>query len=107
MARSGQLNKRIELQAKTKVADGYGGVNVTFTTLATIWAALWAKSGLERSLSMQETMTITHQIRIRYRSAFSQAWRIKFGNRFFNIVSIKNPNEKGEYLDLMCKEVSR
>lgn len=104
--KAGQLNKRITLQAKGKVPDDYGGVTVTWTDIATVWAALWAKSGIEKSLSMQETMTITHQIRIRYRSAFSQAWRIKFGNRFFNIISIKNPNEHGEMLDLMCKEVS-
>lgn len=107
MARSGELNKLITLQAKAKVADDYGGFDVTWTDVGTnIWAAMWAKSGLEKSLSMQETMTITHHIRIRYRSAFSQAWRINFGNRYFNIVSIRNYEEKGRYLDLMCKEVS-
>lgn len=105
--RSGDLNKRITLQAKSRVADDYGGMTVTWTDIATVWAALWPMSAKEQQRSMQETMTISHRVRINYRSKFSQAWRIKFGNRYFNIVSFLNPNEYGEWLDLMCKEVAK
>ena len=108
MARSGQLNKLITLQAKAKVADAYGGATVTWTDVGSnIWAAIWSTSAKERSQAMQETMTISHRIRIRYRSSFSQAWRISYGGNFYNIVSILNPNMHNEYLDLMCKEVAQ
>ena len=100
----GDLNKRIEIQAATKASDLMGSFTETWGTIATVWAAIWPLSATETVQSMQTGMTISHRIRIRYRSTFLPFWRLKFGNRYFNIVSILNPNEKNEYLDLMCKE---
>ena len=102
--RIGSLNKRIMLQYTTKVSDDMGGFTSTWTNAATVWAAIWPISAREQVQSMKETMTISHRIRIRYRSVLKPDWRVKFGNRYFNIVSIINQNEKNEMLDLMCKE---
>jgi len=102
----GDLNKRIEIQAATKASDLMGGFTETWNTIATVWAAIWPLSATETVQSMQTGMTISHRIRIRYRSTFLPFWRLKFGNRYFNIVSILNPNEKNEYLDLMVKEAT-
>jgi SPP1 family predicted phage head-tail adaptor len=101
----GDLNKRIQIQAPSKISDGMGGFDETFSTIATVFASLWPISAREQVQSMQEVMTISHRIRIRYRSVLRPDWRVKFGNRYFSIVSIINPNEKNELLDLMCKEV--
>ena len=100
----GDLNKRITIQYTTKVADGMGGYTETWNDGDTIFAAIWPTSANELIQSMQNDIVITHRIRIRYRSAFSPAWRVKFGNRYFAIVSVLNPNERNEWLDLMCKE---
>ena len=100
----GTLNKRITLQYETKTADGMGGFDVVWTHGATVWAAIWATSAKELVQSMQTDMVITHRIRIRYRSTFKPSWRIKFGTRYFNIISMINPAERNEYLDLMCEE---
>ena len=104
--RIGDLNKRIELQAATRVSDGMGSFTETYSTIATVWAAIWPISANELVRSMKETMEISHRIRIRYRSALRPDWRLKFGNRYLNIVSIINPNEKNELLDLMCREAA-
>lgn len=101
---AGTLNKRIKIQAATKVADGMGGFTETFSTIATVFAAIWPLSATETVQSMQTGATISHRIRIRYRSVLRPSWRLKFGEKFYNIVSIINPNMKNEYLDLMCKE---
>lgn len=100
----GSLNKRITLQYETKVSDSMGGFDSTWTDAATVWAALWPTSAREQVQSMKETMTISHRIRIRYRSVLRPDWRIKYGNNFYNIVSIINPSMKNEYLDILCKE---
>lgn len=100
----GDLNKRVEIQVPTNTTDGMGGSTVVFSTTATIWAAIWPVSASEQVQAMQTAMTISHRIRIRYRSVLKASWRIKFGTRYFAIVSIINPNEKNEFLDLMCKE---
>jgi len=39
-------------------------------------------------------------------SVFKSSWRLKFNNRYFAIVSVVNPGEKNEYLDLYCKEAA-
>jgi len=101
---SGQLNKRITWQASTKISDGMGGFDVSYTDVCTTWSAIWPISANEQIQSMQTDMIITHRIRIVYRSTFSPSWRGNFGNRYFNIVSILNPNEKNEVLDIMAKE---
>lgn len=100
----GSLNKRITLQYQTKTADGLGGFTVVWNDAATVWAGIWPVSAGEQVRAQATTMIISHRIRIRYRSAFKSSYRIKFGTRYFSIVSIINPNECGEWLDLMCKE---
>lgn len=106
MSGAGDLNKRITIQYPTKASDSMGGITEVWTDSDTIWAAIWPTSANELRQSMQTDMVITHRIRIRYRSVLRSAWRLKFGNRYFNIVSIINPNERNEWLDLMCKEVA-
>lgn len=102
----GDLNKRITIQYATKASDGMGGFTLTWTNGDIIWAAIWPISANETVQSMQTDMIITHRIRIRYRSVFKPSWRLKFGNRYFNIISILNPNERNEWLDLMCEETT-
>lgn len=100
----GPLNKRVKLQYETQTADDMGGFTVVWTDAATVWAAIWPTSAKELTQSMQTDMVITHRIRIRYRSSFIPSYRIKFGDRYFNIISIINPSERNEYFDIMAKE---
>lgn len=81
-----------------------GGFTNTWVDAATVWAAIWPVSANETVQANSMTMVVTHRIRIRYRSAMKSAWRVQFGKRNFAIVSIINPSEGNEWLDLMCKE---
>lgn len=104
---AGDLNKLIDIIGTTKVSDGMGSFTETDVTIASdIWAGIWPISAAETVQSLQPTMTISTRIRIRYRSVLRASWRIRFGHRYFNIVSIINPNEKNEFLDIMAKEVA-
>lgn len=106
MSGAGDLNKRIVLQYKTRVADGMGAWTETWNDAATIWAAIWPTSAAELVAANATSMVVSHRIRIRYRSTIKSSWRVRFGNRYFAIVSIINPSEKNEYLDLMVKEAA-
>ena len=101
-----ELNKRIEIQAPTKMPDGMGGWLVVFVTTATVWAAIWPTSANEITAANATSMVVSHRIRIRYRSVMKAAWRIKFGNRYFSIVGITSPNEGRDWQDIMCKEAA-
>ena len=101
----GDLNKRIDLIATTKVGDGMGGLTETDITVASsIPAAIWPTSAKDMTVMNSTTMVISHRVRVRYRSVLRSSWRLKFGNRYFAIVSIIDPNEEHKFLDLMCKE---
>lgn len=100
------LNKRITLQYKTIVPDGMGGFTNSWNDAGTVWAALWPTSAKEIIQANSTAMVVSHRIRIRYRRDVKGSWRVKFGTRYFAIIAITNPNEKNEFLDLMCKEAA-
>lgn len=105
--RIGDLNKRINIQAQTKTPDGMGGYQVVWATIAaSVAAAIWPVSAAETIQAAMPTMTITHRIRIRYKSGLKAAWRIAWDGRYFNIVSIVNPNMANRWLDIMVKEAA-
>ena len=104
--RIGDLDKRIVLQYTTRTADGMGGFTVAWVDAATVWAAIWPVSAAETIQASQATMTITHRIRIRHRAVLKAGWRISYAGRYFNVVSIIDPNMAHRWLDLMCKEAA-
>ncbi len=99
-----ELNRRITIQSPTNVADGMGGFTVTWAVAATVWAAIWPVGANEIIQSDKTTMTVTHRIRIRYRSVISSSWRVSYAGRYFNIVSIIDPNMAHVWLDILCRE---
>jgi len=104
--RIGDLRHRVTFQDWTKVSDGMGGTVDTPADVCTVFAAIWPVSATEQVQAGQTVMTVSHRIRIRYRSDITAKLRVKFGSRYFAIVSIINPNESGKLLDLMCKEAA-
>ncbi len=100
------FNKRIVLQYQTKVADGMGNFTVTWVEAATVYAAIWPTSANEMIAANALSMVVTHRIRIRWRGAVKSNWRIKFGEKYYNIISIVNPNMGNRYLDILAKEAA-
>jgi SPP1 family predicted phage head-tail adaptor len=102
--RIGDLKNRIQLEAPVAASDNMGGSTDTFTTMATIWAAIWPVSASEQIEGMGATMTITHRIRIRYREDVIPSWRINFKGKYYNIVSIINPGMNNRMIEILAKE---
>lgn len=101
-----ELNKRVTLQIPAKAPDGMGGFTVTWTDAATVWAAVWPVNATETIQAGKVGLTVTHRVRIRYRSVVKAGWRISFGGRYFNIVSIIDPNTAHRWLDILCREAA-
>lgn len=103
---AGTLNRRVDLQAPSRTPDGMGGFTHSWTTIiASLPAAIWPTSAKETISGGREATGITHRIRIRYRDNVRPSWRVKFGTKYFNIISIINPGTEYKALDLMAKEV--
>ena len=102
---AGRLDKRVTLQSATSARDGHGQPIATWTTVATVWAAVEPIRGREYFSAQQVSAETTHRVTIRWRSGVSPQWRVVFGDRTFRIESVINPRERNERLELMCVEV--
>ena len=107
MVRIGELDKRISIEAPTRVSDGMFGFTETFSFIATsIPAAIWPISAQETIKAGEMTNIISHRVRTRYRANMKANYRLKYGDRYFNIVSIINVGEKNRWTEMLCKEVA-
>ena len=105
--RIGELDKRIDIQAPTRVSDGMFGFTETFSAIATsIPAAIWPVSASETLKAGGMINTITHRIKMRYRANMRTSYRLVYGTRYFNTVSIINVGEKNRWIEMLCKEVA-
>jgi len=102
----GEMKHSVTWQQQTKVSDGMGGSDTTWVDVCTTWARILPTSAKEIRQSEQTVLVASHTIRIRYRSVFKSSWRGQFKGRYFAIVGIVNPEERGEWLDILVKEVS-
>jgi len=108
--RAGTLRRRITIQKKRIDKNTKGEQTVSWEDDATIWGAIWPLRGTEYFASQQIQSSVSHKIRIRYRTLeddtkITPNCRIKHNtNRYFNIISVIDPDERHIHLDLMCSE---
>lgn len=102
---SSKLRHKIDLQQKSATRDSFGSEVATWTTKATVRAAIEPLSGREYFMAYQVQSEVTHKITIRYYGGgITPGWRIKFGTRVFDILSVINIEEKNQTMILMAKE---
>lgn len=102
--RIGKLRHRVKLQVYTATRDSFGGEVEAWTDIAELWASIEPISGKEYFASQQINAEVNTKIVIRYKAGVNPKMRIKFGDRFFEIVSVICIQEKRKEIHLMCKE---
>ena len=105
MINAGELDKQMKLQAPSIARAADGSETITWTTLATIWAGITSSGGREFWQAKQTNSEVSHLVLIRYRAKISPRYRLVYGSRTFEILSVVNPDEGLTGLRLMCKEV--
>ena len=104
--RIGPLRHRVAIQTGTPSQDEYGGVTLTFSTVATVWASVEPMSGRELVSAQQQHAETSHRIRVRYTANVTQQSRIVWESRTFEVVSLIDNKEEKRMIELMCKEIS-
>ena len=100
--KAGQLNKRITFQiSSTSAGEGI----TSWSDYCTVWAAILPHVGNRRYQAKQLDSEIEGQIIIRYRDDITSSMRIKYLDRYFQILSIINPGEANTQLEIEYKEV--
>lgn len=82
-----------------------GATATTWGTATVCWGSLEPLRGHEWIESGMENSQITARFRMRYYSGVRPDWRLTFGSRTFEIVSVIVPNERRKELELMLKEL--
>lgn len=106
--RIGPLRKRLTLQRDTgSTQDAYGQPVAVWQTVATVWAEITPQAAAERQIggAAQETATVTHRVRLRYRSDVTPGMRGLWGVRVFDIESAGDPTGRRAELLLQCREL--
>ncbi len=103
--RAGELRHRITIQQATETPSTSGAITQTWSTVATVWAAIEALSGREAFAAQQVNAQVSSRIRIRYRAGITPKMRIVFGARTFNIESVMDMESRRRELQLLVSEV--
>lgn len=101
----GSMRHRILIQYPTIVRDGMGGETITWNDGDTVYASIWSTTAAEQIQANASTMVVSHRIRMRYRSDIMGNWRLKYGHKYYNIVSIIDKDMSHTSLELLCKAV--
>lgn len=99
-----ELRHFIKFQHKVQTSDDMGGFTHTWETYKEMMAAIWPVSSKELRENMRMNSSTTHNIRIRYTPGITSKMKINFNDRVFDIQGILNPDEKNQWLDLVCDE---
>lgn len=100
----GRLRHRITLMRQVNEINDYGATITEWKSVATVWAEVKPLSGREYFSAQQVQSEITTQIWLRHLDGIKPSMRVKFGERFLEIVAVLNTQERNVSLQLMCKE---
>jgi len=102
----GALRHRVTVEEPERAADDGGGGDVTWATVANVWAEVVPKSGREVFESDQLGGRITHEVRMRWRADIAPDMRIIHRGRPFNVRYAVNVSGRDEWLICECEEAS-
>lgn len=104
--RAGTLRHRVTIQQNTPTQDAFGEPIESWSTYATVWAAVEPLTGNERFVPVgaQVQATVSTRIRIRYRDGVTNQMRVLWGSRIYRIEAVLNLEERDREIHLLCEE---
>ena len=104
-----RLNRRLILEAPTRVADGAGGYVEEWAVLGVHWAAVTARTGRETQVAAVAMSTVPHRIVVRASPVGHSArpvpdQRFRDADRVFHIRSVAEADPDARYLVCMADE---
>jgi len=103
--RAGKLNNRITIQTMPAAYDSYGAPNGTWVDSISVWSNIEMTGGNELYQAKKLYADSTAVFKVRYTTSISTLNRIKYGTRYFEILSIGDPDGLRVELLITAKEV--
>ncbi|QGP56803.1 putative phage head-tail adaptor (plasmid) [Piscirickettsia salmonis] len=102
--RAGLSRHRVTLQNNLIGANNYGEALDYWQDITTVWARVSPSAGRELFSAQQFYHEISQTVTLRYRPDVTPSLRLVFDSRYFEILSVINPDERNRELILACKE---
>lgn len=108
MTLSEKMRFRITLQTEQKTSDDAGGYTLSWTNVATVWAAI--ESASRRASSTENVVAGQLENRsffvftIRYRDGVTSKMRVLYNSRVFNIRRVINVDERKQWIEIFATE---
>lgn len=102
--RAGQLRKKVTIERYATARGSYGEEVETWSTLLAVWAAIEPISGSEGIQGGALDAKVTHLITMRH-TDITQADRITWSSRTFNISRVLDIGERGVKLQIEAIEI--
>lgn len=104
--KAGPLRRRLQYQTFTPTGRGARGKpEGSWSTVATVWAAVRQIAGREAVNAARLQIAATHTINTRYFGPASEQGRFLMGSRVFNVVTVTNVEERNAAYEFMAVEV--
>ena len=100
----GTLSTRLVLEAPSRSADGGGGADVTWETVAIVWAAMRPLGGGESFTLDRVAGRVSHEITLRHRADVTPEMRFRDGARVYDIRSAADPDGRRHWLRCVAEE---
>lgn len=102
---AGTLNRRISIEERGPGRDSLGQplVNAPWVPVASVWANIAAKSGLQTAAAGGEVSVARYSIRIRYRPAVNAAMRVVYQGQIYDIQAVLHDEAGRQHTDLVCE----
>lgn len=97
----GQLRHYITLETKAVgSADDYGQRTLTWTELASVWAALEVKSASETVAGDRKVHVAKYIFVVRYNALFNSALRLLYRGAYYSINAVYDKDGLGKHLTI-------
>ena len=106
MMQAGRLNRKCQLQSPSQSVDELGQPIPGWTDVATLWADIRMKSGLESIKAGAPVSVVQASIRVRYRAGITAGMRVVHNLVPYNIVAVMPDVSGREFIDLACEQVT-
>lgn len=103
---AGRLNRRVTLQAPGTTQDELGQPIPGWTDVATLWADIRMKSGLEAIKAGASVSVVQASIRVRYRAGITAGMRVVHNLTNYNITAVMPDVGGREFVDLVAEVVA-
>ena len=105
MINIGELRQRITFQERGLVPDGEGGFVEDWKDVKTVWAKVDVVQARQQYEFNSVGVEATHRFEVRGNVKVTEDQRIRFKNRFFEIKTVEDIEERGIRKVITCREL--